>query len=461
MAIDIDPVLEHPPVVDPVVVDPWLDDPFDDPVPPSEQPPDAGAPFETPADADVPFRPKQLGPSDKAEYVRAAASGVSFAWVLCLVMDWSEPLTFGIWALIWFVVATYAMARARTSKVVAMDRLVTTLIWLSGAIAVSALLWMVGFVFVKGIGGLVDELPVGGWIARLGAVAVLVGAAVAVRVIVRRRTSAEDGPTALQRVLPAAVGTAVGIAVLAILLPVINTEFFTSDIAEVGPLDEGGGIYHALVGTLEQITIATIIAVPIAILTAVYLHEIKGKMAKPVRFIVDAMSGLPSIVAGLIVFTIWNNEHGFSGASAGVALAIMMIPIVTRTSEEILRTIDNGLRESALALGAPQWRSVVQVILPTARAGLITASILGVARAIGETAPVLLTAFGSAVTNYNPFSSPQADLPLFIWGLLREPNEAQIARAWSAAVVLLLLVMTLFVTARVIGERGARKRAGR
>jgi phosphate transport system permease protein len=243
---------------------------------------------------------------------------------------------------------------------------------------------------------------------------------------------------------------------------VLNAEFFTSDLGSVGPLDEGGGLLHALVGTVEQIAIATVIAVPIAILTAVYLHEIKGRLSVPVRFVVDAMSGLPSIVAGLIVFTVWVNEgNGFSGAAAGVALSIMMIPIVTRTAEEILRTIDDGLRESALALGAPQWRSVVQVVLPTARSGLITASILGVARAIGETAPVLLTAFGNSSMNWNPFVGPQSNLPLFIWQLLREPNEAQVARAWGGALVLMLLVLVLFVIARAIGARGDRLRGGK
>ena len=338
------------------------------------------------------FRPRQLTSQDRVELLLAVGSAVGASWVLCLVMDWQEPLTFAIWALIWFLGATYLLARDRTSKVVALDKLVTTLIWTTGAIAVGVLAWMIVFVVIKGIGGL-------------------------------------------------------------------SWTFFTEDMAEVGPLDSGGGAYHAIVGTVEQILIATVLAVPIAILTAVYLHEIKGRLAVPVRFVVDAMSGLPSIVAGLIVFTIWVNEgHGFSGASAGVALAIMMIPIVTRTSEEILRTIDDGLRESALALGAPQWRSVLQVVLPTARAGLITASILGIARSVGETAPVLLTAFGSSVTNYNPFDGPQADLPLFIWSLLREPNQAQVDRAWSGALVLIILVLALFVTARVVGERGARRR---
>ncbi|MFM7069191.1 MAG: phosphate ABC transporter permease PstA [Actinomycetes bacterium] len=341
-----------------------------------------------------PRRIRSLSTGDLVELVVAATSGITASWLLCTVMDWSGALTFGVWALLWFLAATYLMVRDRTNAIVAQDRLVTTLIWVSGLIAVGVLVWMLAFVFVKGIGTL-------------------------------------------------------------------NAEFFTSDLGSVGPLDEGGGLLHALIGTLQQIAIATAISVPVAILTAVYLHEIKGRLAVPVRFVVDAMSGLPSIVAGLIVFTVWVNEgHGFSGAAAGVALSIMMIPIVTRTAEEILKTIDDGLRESALALGAPEWRSVVRVVLPTARSGLITASILGVARAIGETAPVLLTAFGNSSINWNPLKGPQSNLPLFIWQLLREPNDAQVRRAWGGALVLLLLVLVLFVTARAIGARGDRLRKG-
>jgi phosphate transport system permease protein len=361
---------------------------------PDTGPPLSAAPVWPPPPDQSPSTPRQLTTQDRVELLLAFGSGLAFSWVLCLVMDWQHPLTFACWALIWFLVTSYVMGVDRTSKVVAQDRLVTTLIWLSGVVAVGVLLWMILYVVIKGIQGL-------------------------------------------------------------------DWAFFTEDLSKVGPLDSGGGAFHAIVGTIEQMIIATVLAVPIAILTAVYLHEIKGPLSVPVRFVVDAMSGLPSVVAGLIVFTIWVNEgHGFSGASAGVALAIMMIPIVTRTSEEILRTIDDGLRESALALGAPQWRSTLQVVLPTARAGLITASILGVARAVGETAPVLLTAFGSSITNYNPFDGPQSDLPLFVWSLLRQPNDAQIQRAWTGALVLMLMVLILFVTARFIGERGARKRGG-
>lgn len=356
--------------------------------------PGGPGPVWPPVPEQVPTRPRQLTAQDRVELLLAAGSGLGASWILSLVMDWRHPLTFVTWALIWFLGASYLLARDRTGRVVAQDRLMTALIWATGVIAVGVLVWMLVYVVIRGIGGL-------------------------------------------------------------------DPAFFTQDMSKVGPLDTGGGVYHAIIGTLEQMAIATVLAVPIAILTAVYLHEIGGRLAVPVRFVVDAMSGLPSIVAGLIVFTVWVNEgRGFSGVSAGVALAIMMIPIVTRTSEEMLRTIDDGLRESALALGAPQWRSVVQVVLPTARAGLITASILGIARAVGETAPVLLTAFGSSITNYNPFNGPQSDLPLFVWSLLREPNQAQVNRAWSGALVLIMLVLALFVAARVVGERGARRRGG-
>jgi phosphate transport system permease protein len=137
-----------------------------------------------------------------------------------------------------------------------------------------------------------------------------------------------------------------------------------------------------------------------------------------------------------------------------------MLPIITRTSEEILRTIDPGLRESALALGSPQWRTVTRIVLPTARAGLVTAAILGVARVIGETAPLLLTAFGSASVNTDPFHNPQSALPLFVYALIRQPDAAQNQRAFAAALVLVVLVLVLFVAARVISARGTKRLKG-
>lgn len=243
-------------------------------------------------------------------------------------------------------------------------------------------------------------------------------------------------------------------------LPQLRPTFFTQDMSTVGPNDPGGGALHAIIGTVEQVGIAVIVVVPIAILTAVYLHELQGRLAKPIRFVVDAMSGLPSIVAGLLVFTVWVNGRGFSGMAGSAALVILMLPTVTRTSEEILRTIPDSLREASLALGAPQWRVVWRVVVPTALPGLVTAVILGIARAIGETAPMILTAFGSDSIVLNPTAGPQSDLPLFVWKLILLPNEIQKERAWTGALVLVLLVLALFIVARVIASR-ARKRLGR
>jgi phosphate transport system permease protein len=240
-------------------------------------------------------------------------------------------------------------------------------------------------------------------------------------------------------------------------LPALRPAFFTQDLSKVGPLNPGGGARHAIIGTFEQVGLATLVVVPLAVLTAVYLHEIKGRLSGPIRFIVDAMSGLPSIVAGLLIFTIWVEKHGFSGISGSAALAILMLPLVTRTSEEILRTIPDSLREASLALGAPEWRVTMRVVLPTAISGLVTATILGVARAVGETAPMLLTAFGNTNTNTNLLHGPQADLPLFVWQLIRQPNHTQNERAWTGALVLVILVLILFVAARVATSIGQRK----
>jgi phosphate transport system permease protein len=158
-----------------------------------------------------------------------------------------------------------------------------------------------------------------------------------------------------------------------------------------------------------------------------------------------------------LIFTIVVQQHGFSGVAGALALAVLMLPVVTRTSEEILRTVPDSLREGSLALGAPRWRLVQRVVLPTALTGLVTAVILGIARAIGETAPMLLTAFGSDSTVTRPNDGPQDDLPLFVWKLIRQPVDAQVQRAWTGALVLVMLVFALFVLARVIAGRSERR----
>jgi phosphate transport system permease protein len=276
-----------------------------------------------------------------------------------------------------------------------------------------------------------------------------------------------DGEAALDKIVTVLLWS-VGALVIGLLawmlgfliskgLDALTPGFFTQDLSKVGPLTPGGGAFHAIVGTLMQVGIATAIVVPIAVLTAVYMHEMKGILSRPVRFITDAMSGLPSIVAGLLVFTIWVDGRGYSGIAGSAALVILMLPTVTRASEEILKTIPNALREASLALGAPQWRVVWKVVLPTARAGLVTAAILGVARAVGETAPMLLTALGSDSTNTNVFKGPQDDLPLFVWKLIRVPNQTQNQRAYTGALILVFLVLVLFLLARFVANRGQRK----
>jgi phosphate transport system permease protein len=236
--------------------------------------------------------------------------------------------------------------------------------------------------------------------------------------------------------------------------------FFTHDLSRTGPLTPGGGAEHAIIGTIEQVGIAALVVVPLGILTAVYLHEVRGRMTKPIRFIVDAMSGLPSIVAGLLLYTLWVVEHGYSGLAGSAALIVLMLPTMTRMSEEILRTVPDSLREGASALGAPQWRMVHRVVLPTALAGLVTAALLAVARAIGETAPMLLTAFGADATNTNPTKGPQSDLPLFVWKLILLPDKTQQARAWTGLLILVFGVLVFFVAARLVARRGVKKLGG-
>jgi len=226
-------------------------------------------------------------------------------------------------------------------------------------------------------------------------------------------------------------GTALVLAPLAFIVGYIlmkgigglNKAFFTQDLSATGTLDLGGGAAHAIVGTLEQIAIAVLISVPLGVLTAVFLNEVRGPLRRPVRMFVDAMSGVPSIVAGLFIYAIWivQFHKEFSGFAAALALSVLMLPSITRTSEEVLRLVPGGLREASLALGSPEWRATWSVVLPTARAGLITSVVLGVARAVGETAPLIMTSFGSSAMNANPLHGSQSSLPLFVYTLIRNP----------------------------------------
>ena len=224
------------------------------------------------------------------------------------------------------------------------------------------------------------------------------------------------------------------------------------------PLDYGG-IGHSLVGTLLIVFIASLISVPIGIATAVYITEVRGRAVPYVRFFVQAMSGVPSVVAGLFILTIVVATDAFSQSAfaGGLAYAILMLPTVARTAEEVLKLVPDDLRTGALALGSTRARTVLRVVIPAARTGIITAVILGVARVIGETAPLLLAAGNNDQTVVNPFGSPISSVPTYIFNNVALPYPDAVARAWGSALVLIILVAILFTLARVIG----RGRVGR
>jgi phosphate transport system permease protein len=236
---------------------------------------------------------------------------------------------------------------------------------------------------------------------------------------------------------------------------VVNGNFLTHSQRNIGPTDTGGGVYHGIIGTLEQALITCIFAVPVSILTAVYLVEYgRGWLAKGVTFFVDVMTGVPSIVAGLFIYTIWILALGFqrSGFAATLALAILMIPVVVRSTEEMLKLVPNELREASLALGVPRWRTILKVVIPTALPGIVTGIMLGVARVMGETAPLLLlTGFTSSI-NTDPFHGPQAALPLIIFDQASRPSSASVTRAWGTALTLIVLVMLLNLVGRVVAR---------
>jgi phosphate transport system permease protein len=233
-------------------------------------------------------------------------------------------------------------------------------------------------------------------------------------------------------------------------------DFFYRSLGGIGARDAGGGAYHALLGTLEQVGIATLISVPLGLLVAVYIVEYgRGRAALSVRFLVDVMTGIPSIVAGLFVLSFWviGLGQGFSGFAAALALSVLMIPIVVRSAEEMLRLVPGSLREASLALGVPQWRTILRVVVPTALPGIVTGIMLAVARVMGETAPVLLTAFGNNVIRQSPFGGPQASLPLFIYQQAGDAQQTAVNRAWTAALTLVLVVMVLNLAARLLTRR--------
>jgi phosphate transport system permease protein len=240
-----------------------------------------------------------------------------------------------------------------------------------------------------------------------------------------------------------------------------NLNFLTHSMANIGPLDSGGGVYHAIIGTLEQVLIASLIAVPLGLLVAIFITEYGGNaLATAVRFLVDVMTGIPSIVAGLFVLAFWiiALNQPFTGFAGALALAILELPIVVRTSEEMIRLVPNSLREASYALGVPKWKTVLRIVLPTASTGITTGVMLAIARVIGETAPVLLVVGGNNFINNNPVSGAQGSLPLFIFQNALTSSAFNVQRAWAAALTLILIVVVLYVAARLLTRRNALAR---
>jgi phosphate transport system permease protein len=237
--------------------------------------------------------------------------------------------------------------------------------------------------------------------------------------------------------------------------------FLTHSMANIGPLDSGGGVYHAIVGTIEQVLIASLIAVPLGLMVAVFITEYGGNaLATAVRFLVDVMTGIPSIVAGLFILAFWiiALDQQFTGFAGSLALAILELPIVVRTSEEMIRLVPGSLREASYALGVPKWKTVLRIVLPTASTGITTGVMLAIARVIGETAPVLLVVGNSNFINTDPFHGNQGSLPLFIFQNALTSATFNVQRAWAAALTLILIVVVLYVAARLLTRRNALAR---
>ena len=237
----------------------------------------------------------------------------------------------------------------------------------------------------------------------------------------------------------------------------ISFGIFTRDMSLSTPTDPltSGGLLHAITGTLTLVLCALILSVPIGILTALYLTEIRGRFTRPIRFLVQAMSGVPSIVAGLFILSavLYPITKQYSGFMGSLALTILMIPTIARTSEEVLKLIPNDLREAGVALGGTQWRTVAMIVIPAARSGLVTAMILGIARIAGETAPLLLLTGGGDRVNPNPFAGPMGSLPYYIWKSFNAGSPEAITRAWAGLLVLLIVVFILFISARLLVNR--------
>jgi phosphate transport system permease protein len=285
-----------------------------------------------------------------------------------------------------------------------------------------------------------------------------------------------NGPAVVDKVMTALLTSAAALAGAALISVVTFTlwrgrsalfksNLYLEDMSRAGPAEplNVGGIAHAIVGTLVIIALCLLITVPLGVTCAVFLTETRGRLTGFVRTVVTAMTALPSVLAGLFIFATWililGNER--SGLAASLAVSIMMLPIIIRSADVVLRLVPGNLREASSALGSSQWRTVWHVVLPTARSGLSTSVILGVARGVGETAPVLLTSGITGAMNLDPTKNPMMSLPLATFEFVRAPQETLIARGFATAAVLMIVVLVLFGFARFLGGRPAGRQTKR
>ena len=356
----------------------------------------------TPRTLPTPIRPSAVGPQDVALIVLAALASFCLVWVVFYQLTF---LTGGLGFLVCWYAGFLALTWLGTSQVierqVATDRVVGILVWSAGLLIVGIVVFIVAWVTYKAV-------PSIHWSALFTK---------------DQKTLTASDPNLLNHV----------------------------------------GVLQAIVGTLEQVLMATLMGVPFAIATAVYLNEVgTGRTARLVRTVVTAMSGTPSIVAGVFIYSIFifTGVLHYSGFAASLALVVILLPSVTRVVEEVLRVVPSGLREASFSLGAPEWRTVWSVVIPTARSGVVTAVLLGVARIVGETAPLIFTAFGSQVLNANPLVHDQGALPLVILSNTHAAQQVLINIAFQAAFVLMSIVLILFVLARYF-SRTKSKKSGR
>jgi phosphate transport system permease protein len=275
------------------------------------------------------------------------------------------------------------------------------------------------------------------------------------RVVARRRVAERVivGLLALATVASVAILVTILSYVVVRGLPAINIDFFTQRPKPVG--EEGGGVQPALVGTLVLAAVSGAIAIPVGIAAAIFVVEYRsGRFATPVRFAAELIAGLPSIVVGVFVwaFLVRGLIGHFAALAGAVALAVIMIPIVARTVEEVLRLVPVSLREAALALGAPRWKVILRVVIPTARAGIITASVLALARSAGETAPLLLTALGNDFFSTD-LLRPIGALPLQIYRYAVSPYDDWHTKAWGTSLVLVLVIGMIGLALRVVARQ--------